>query len=890
MGPNRRTGMSHKEDKAPLSSTMGEHKNISPHSILKKPKAKCDESLVGRKPKSSKGFFRRWGTLIGQFPLAFLMSGLILCSLSCGMVKLHLRDNVRDGYTPRTSRSRVETDLYREFLGSEGDPAMTTVLMLAKDNGSMHRLDYLREAVQTMVHILEQLNAAAPDGSTVGYYDFCGHYCDSNVPVEYFFQALEHKTLNPGSTTIQLTYPSAELWGFKLPLERNFYGVRTADHYNITNIEYVKLISLSFMAEVKTATDTERLGAWELALFDFCSRYTSNSSNILEILAIGAEIVDTEMNKDAQRMTPYFVTGFLIMFCFVCITVCASSLYFDHLRWNTIIVAVCCAIVPILAITTTLGVTSLLGNRTNSLVLLMPFLVMGIGVDDSFLTLHAWIRQPMRHPPATRLGKVFEEVGPSITTTTLTNVITFLIGWLTPTEEISIFCFGCAVALGFAYIYNVIIFCPVLYFCSLEETEKVQKEDYLRKKGKRFFRAILHGYSRVISDYRVALGLFTVTLVYWYFGAMGTMSITAKLDTGKILPKDTPIRRPNRLMEDIVWREYYPVTIIVNNPVDIRGADELTEIYSFVDEFEQLPTCRGPNFTLFWLRDYSDYARDTRDFWALAFLFNDEEHPEKDLDYNKLPGFLNSTLYKHHASFLNLDYSQDVPIRKFSLVVVYKNTTSWNDRIHLMLSWRAIVDKYPRLNASVWNVNSMYVDQMLSLKPLAWKTCLCTLFCMAIVCTIFVQNPISIMMAVSAIASISLGVVGYLSFWHLDLDPVTLCAVLISIGMAVDYVAHTSYHYQFSYREIIQEGHEMHIGLTTPYDRIRNTLTKVAWPMSQAGTSTVICILPIALLQNYIPLVFVKTFILVVVWGLLHGLVLLPAFLSQVPLRWMNFD
>ncbi|KIH44167.1 hypothetical protein ANCDUO_25815, partial [Ancylostoma duodenale] len=58
------------------------------------------------------------------------------------MVKLHLRDNVRDGYTPHTSRSRVKTDLYREFLGSEGDPAMTTVLMLTKDNGSMHRLDY----------------------------------------------------------------------------------------------------------------------------------------------------------------------------------------------------------------------------------------------------------------------------------------------------------------------------------------------------------------------------------------------------------------------------------------------------------------------------------------------------------------------------------------------------------------------------------------------------------------------------------------------------------------------------------------------------------------------------------------------------------------------------
>ena len=67
------------------------------------------------------------------------------------MANLKLKDNVRDGYTPTTSRARLENDIYREFLDSEGDPALTTVLMLAKDNGSMHREQYLAEAVQQMV-------------------------------------------------------------------------------------------------------------------------------------------------------------------------------------------------------------------------------------------------------------------------------------------------------------------------------------------------------------------------------------------------------------------------------------------------------------------------------------------------------------------------------------------------------------------------------------------------------------------------------------------------------------------------------------------------------------------------------------------------------------------
>lgn len=35
------------------------------------------------------------------------------------------------------------------------------------------------------------------------------------------------------------------------------------------------------------------------------------------------------------------------------------------------------------------------------------------------------------------------------------------------------------------------------------------------------------------------------------YAVTGTYFIEAKLDTGKILPKDTPIRKPNRLLEEI---------------------------------------------------------------------------------------------------------------------------------------------------------------------------------------------------------------------------------------------------------------------------------------------------------------------------------------------------
>lgn len=127
-----------------------------------------------------------------------------------------------------------------------------------------------------------------------------------------------------------------------------------------------------------------------------------------------------------------------------------------------------------------------------------------------------------------------------------------------------------------------------------------------------------------------------------------------------------------------------------------------------------------------------------------------------------------------------------------------------------------------------------------------------TLACMTVVCAIFIQNPLSVACAVIAIGSISVGVIGYLSWWNLNLDPVTLCAVLMSIGMSVDFTAHICYHLQLKKRQKICNGIIIEVPLNTTRDKLCNTINSVAWPMSQAGISTVICVLPLVFLRVFL--------------------------------------
>ncbi|KAK5976113.1 hypothetical protein GCK32_006836 [Trichostrongylus colubriformis] len=132
-------------------------------------------------------------------------------------------------------------------------------------------------------------------------------------------------------------------------------------------------------------------------------------------------------------------------------------------------------------------------------------------------------------------------------------------------------------------------------------------------------------------------------------------------------------------------------------------------------------------------------------------------------------------------------------------MVVYSKVTDWDIRISLLTEWRNIIDRYPDLNVTVYEPGAMFVDQMLSLRSVTIKTALLTLLSMTIVCAIFMPNVCSVLTASVSIASISTGVIGFMSQFSFDLDPILMACLLMTIGMSVDYIAHIAYHFQVGF-------------------------------------------------------------------------------------------
>ena len=86
------------------------------------------------------------------------------------------------------------------------------------------------------------------------------------------------------------------------------------------------------------------------------------------------------------------------------------------------------------------GVMFALGGKVAGVHNLMPFLLIGIGVDDMFVIANAIDQVPFSKPANERVIEGLKHAGPSITITSFTNALAFYFGSTTSLIALRSFC------------------------------------------------------------------------------------------------------------------------------------------------------------------------------------------------------------------------------------------------------------------------------------------------------------------------------------------------------------------------------------------------------------------------------------------------------------------
>jgi len=240
---------------------------------------------------------------------------------------------------------------------------------------------------------------------------------------------------------------------------------------------------------------------------------------------------------------------------------------------------------------------------------------------------------------------------------------------------------------------------------------------------------------------------------------------------------------------------------------------------------------------------------DERAFYGLAMHFfsakNTDIWPE-DVTWDK-----------HHS---NDSISK---IKSFRFLIGLREISTSVEQQDATKSLRLIASHYPRFNITTFMPLWLFTDQYALVVPNTVQNIVIAMLVMVVIAFLLIPQPMCALWVALAIASIDVGVIGYMTLWDVNLDAISMITIIMSIGFSVDYSAHITYGYVCSTREI-------------PRDKICEALGALGWPLCQGAISTILAVVVLADVPAYMIVTFFKTVFLAISIGLLHGLVFLP--------------
>ncbi|XP_033644620.1 patched domain-containing protein 3-like isoform X1 [Asterias rubens] len=844
--------------------------------------------------------FYKYGKLIARHPLLFLISPCIIMILLCiGISQIEINGDVEYLFTPEDCKARQDGEFTQEhfLLGTEGGNFLPNrelvmfnrrgrIIVTAMDGGSALRQDIMEE----LMRLDERVRTFTVDfnDTETSYNRICqkwmGECVDNQLLLFYRDRVSEF-------SNITVTYPQADLpliFGQSIPLMigPNFGGVKLKDSNVVESVFAIRLFySLGLPIE-----EDHLAFAWEEEFIQVMQDF-QNETSLLKIAASHSETLSTEINEASFRVIPRFISTFCMLIVFAVFS-CIMRDWVQSKPWLGLVGVVNAAF----SIVSAIGFLSLIGMPYNEMVSLMPFLILGVGVDNMFIMIAAWRQLSLFLSVEERMGRTFSEAAVSITITNLTTVLAFIIGASSPLPGVRTFCIYAGIAMFFVYFYQMTFFGASMALVGQREANNLHcytcKKVLPREESPNKFYMIFcsGGISRtkhkgsvidlehrIMKFFRLYYAPFitkrwvkTIVLILYILYLSGALYGCSQIKQGlalKNLAMDNSPAFEFYDLEDVHFRDVGPaISVVFKDEVEYWDQEVQEKIENMTQELELNDHAFGEELTQSWLRDFCKY-------WQAFLLYRPDENvkPGKDgFMYVLTEHFLKDPRYSMYQ--LDIVISEDDTagvnrsITQSRVMLQTKNLHTLTDETETMLSLRETAEASP-FDVIVYHPAFVLYESYVGIIPNLLQTLGIALACMFLVAVIMIPHPVCAVWVSLCVISIDVAVLGYMSLWGVNIDPISMVNIILCIGFSVDFSAHITYAFVVAPKE-------------NPDDRAKYALHALGMAILQGALSSIIAISALSTAPIYIFRIFFKTLFLVMVFGAMHGLVILPVVLT----------
>ncbi|KAK5919124.1 hypothetical protein CgunFtcFv8_023045 [Champsocephalus gunnari] len=810
--------------------------------------------------------FEMMGLFIGSHPWWFLIAPLIFSTcLGSGFYLLQDRmsNDIEEQFTPFDGQAKLERKYIQETF--TGNDSTFSRLRLSTDGNyailiaTNDRNILTMESLQDVLDLDFQVRSMVVqfDNQSFEYVDVCAEVmgsCTSNDILDII------KTNASNIDTVNLTFPWYNSNSRSFPLYLSLGNVKLLNESTV--VESAKAIQLYYYLREDNKTKTD------LWLESFIKLVSNISSADIQVSYSTSMSMQWEFEKSPGSVIHLFSITYAIAITFSII----SCWRLDNVR-TKVWVAACGVFSTGLAVLSGFGMLLLLDQPFVMTVASCPFMILGIGLDDMFIMISCWQRTSVLDSVPERLAYTYKDATVSITITTLTNALALFLGCSSPFGSVRSFCLYAGISICFCYLYSITFLGACMALNGQREAENKHwftcaniPEDLPSRSSKAFGMCCVGGsYDRITEkeETEVVSHMFeqfygpflthksTKVCVFFLYAGYLSVSIYGCFN----LNEGLNIR--NLALDDSYLIKYYNdqgqhfaeyscnVMVAVKQPFAYWDADEQKHLCSCISHFESLNFVNG---TLAWFLSFVQYAN------ASNLNISSQES-----FLTHLPDFLElNAMFKH-----DINFTADTKIRASRFFVQTLNNASMKD---MMIGLRKTAEEC-QVDLLVYHPAFIYFDQYTVIMDNTIKTIMEAVMVMLVVSLILIPSPLCSLWVAFAICSVIVGVTGFMALWGVNLDSISMINLVMCIGFSVDFSAHISYSFVSSPKSDVNE-------------KAIDAMACLGYPILQGALSTILGVLVLSMSGSYIFRTFFKIVFLVITFGLLHGLVFIPVFLT----------